>query len=645
MTYDGADAARHALDVITIGRSCVDLYGEQVGGRLEDMTSFAKYVGGSPTNAAIGAVRLGLRAGLLTRVGDDHMGRFIREQLEREGVDTAGVATDTARLTALVILGIRDPDRFPLIFYRENCADGALDEGDVDPAYLASAQAVLINGTHVSQPGLRRASVKAARLARAGGGRVVFDIDYRPVLWGLAPRDRGEDRFVADAGVTATLQAILPLVDLVVGTEEEIHILGGDTDTVAALRAIRRATPATIVVKRGPEGCAIVADAVPARLDEGLCVPGYPVEMFNALGAGDAFMAGFLRGWLRDEALTTAGAWGNACGAIVVSRHGCAPAMPGWEELHMFMTATDRPYRLRDDAALARRHHAVERGAPYDDLVVLAVDHRTHFDDLVMQLGEGSRPRVAQFKSLVLRATDRLAAGARGFGVLLDGCDGARALEAAADLPYWIGRPIEVPGSRPVSFENGVDPAVTLRDWPGRQVVKCLVYYRLDDPADLRRAQDRELVRLYEACRATRHELLLEVIVSAHGGVDHRTTADVLDHLYGIGVYPDWWKLEPSDDPAAWTAIGDVIRLRDPDCRGVLLLGLSAAPEVLLDRFAIAAACPVVKGFAVGRTIWHKVATDWLAGTIDEDDAVERIAANFEVLVDAWRRARAASAG
>ncbi len=116
------------LDLIAIGRSSVDLYGQQTGGRLEDMGSFAKYVGGSPTNTAIGASRLGLKAGLITRVGADHMGRFIREELQRDGVDVRGVISDSQRLTALVILGIRDRGTFPLIFYRENCADMALSE-------------------------------------------------------------------------------------------------------------------------------------------------------------------------------------------------------------------------------------------------------------------------------------------------------------------------------------------------------------------------------------------------------------------------------------------------------------------------------------------------------------------------------------
>src|ERR1700744_6398816 len=221
-----------SIALLAVGRSSVDLYGQQIGGRLEDMGSFAKYVGGSPTNTAVAAARLGLHAGLLTRVGADHMGRFIREQLLREGVDVHGVLEDTQRLTALVVLGIRDRESFPLIFYRENCADMALCEQDLDAGWVQSARAVLINGTHLATLGVFAASVGAARLVKAAGGRVVFDIDYGAGLWGLAPKDLGENRFVASDAVTRRLQAVLPLCDLVVGTEEEIRILGGALDTM-----------------------------------------------------------------------------------------------------------------------------------------------------------------------------------------------------------------------------------------------------------------------------------------------------------------------------------------------------------------------------------------------------------------------------
>ncbi|MEJ7925667.1 5-dehydro-2-deoxygluconokinase [Sphingobium sp. AN641] len=633
-------AAIKSLDIITLGRSSVDLYGEQVGGRLEDMGSFAKYVGGSPTNTAVGAARLGLRTGLITRVGADHMGRFIREELEREGVDVTGVVSDPDRLTALVILGIRDPDTFPLIFYRENCADMALCEADIDEAFVGSAGALLINGTHLSRPDVFAASVKAAKAVKAAGGRVVFDIDYRPVLWGLAGKDNGEDRFVADADVTAALQRVLPLCDLIVGTEEEVHILGGTTDTMAALGAIRAKSAALLVCKRGADGCVAFPDAIPGRLGDGVVGRGFAIEVFNVLGAGDAFMAGFLRGWLRGEPIETCCTYANACGAIVVSRHGCAPAEPSWQELQMFLAHDNWPLRLRDSAALEQAHWSTNRHPEYVDLTVLAIDHRSQFDELVATLGTGNLDHIPRFKELALRALERVARDHHGYGLLVDGRYGARALEAAADTPYWVGRPIELPGSRPLQFEGGREAATILADWPLDHVVKCLVFYHPDDDAALREAQDRQILHLFEACRQTRHELLLEVIASKHGPVATDTMARLVGHFYGLGVYPDWWKLEPAVEPAAWTAVEAVIHEHDPYCRGIVLLGLAATQDELLTSFAAAATSPMVKGFAVGRTIWAEPAANWLEGTIDDEGAVEAMAANFSILVDGWRAVR-----
>ena len=165
-------AQRPAIDVVCMGRAAVDLYGEQIGGRLEDMRSFASYLGGSPANTAVGVARLGLKPAMLTRVGDEHNGRFVRERLAAEGVDVTHVTTDPKRLTALVFLGIRDRETFPLVFYRDHCADMGLVADDVDPALIASARALLLSGTHLSQPGtLRRlpAGDRAGARRRAPG--------------------------------------------------------------------------------------------------------------------------------------------------------------------------------------------------------------------------------------------------------------------------------------------------------------------------------------------------------------------------------------------------------------------------------------------------------------------------------------------
>jgi 5-dehydro-2-deoxygluconokinase len=637
-----ADGDAHGLDLITLGRSSVDLYGEQVGGRLEDMGSFAKYVGGSPTNTAIGAARLGLRAALITRVGADHLGRFIREELEREGVDVRAVASDPKRLTALAILGIRDQEQFPLLFYRQDCADMALAAEDLDPTFIGSAKAMLISGTHLSTPLVFEASLRAARLARTAGRKVVFDIDYRPVLWGLTAPDRGENRFVADAAVTARLRQIAGLCDLIVGTEEEFQILGGQTDTLAALRAVRRDTAALLVCKRGSQGCVAFPGDIGAGFEGGVERSGFDIEVFNVLGAGDAFMSGFLRGWLRDEPLETCCDYANACGAIVVSRHGCAPAMATWPELARFLEVGSRTRRLREDRDLEHLHWATTRRPDYPELCVLAMDHRSQFEDLAAAAG-ADPVRIEAFKSLGLAAVRRVAGGDRGFGMLLDGRFGMRALERAGEDPYWIARPIEAPGSRPLAFEGGAEVAVTLREWPLRQVVKCLVQYHPDDEDDLRTRQQRQLTRLFDACRATRHEFLLEVIASRAGAIDAETVARAIAQIYALGVRPDWWKLEPSGDPRAWSAIERTVQAHDPLCRGVLVLGQAAGADAVAAAFKAAARFDIVKGFAVGRTIFEQPARLWLSGQIDDARTVDALASGFAALVDAWRGAKAAA--
>ena len=321
------------LDVITIGRASVDLYGQQIGSRLEDVSSFAKSVGGCPANIAIGSARLGLRSALLTRVGDEQMGRFIREQMQREGVATDGIVTDPERLTALAILAVQNDRTFPLLFYRENCADMALNDDDVDPAFIGSARAIVITGTHFSQPNTEAAQRKAMRLMREAGGKIVLDIDYRPNLWGLAGHAAGESRYIASAAVTAKMKSVLADCDLIVGTEEEVTIASGESDLLTALQAIRAVSAATIVLKRGPMGCIVYDGPITEDLEAGIVGEGFPIEVYNVLGAGDAFMSGFLRGWLGGETLATTATWANACGAFAVSRLLCSPESPTFEEL------------------------------------------------------------------------------------------------------------------------------------------------------------------------------------------------------------------------------------------------------------------------------------------------------------------------
>src|ERR1700730_14526855 len=173
-------APNRALDVICLGRFAVDFYAQQIGARLEDVTSFAKYLGGSSANTAFGCARLGLKAALISRIGDDGLGRFLVETIAREGCDVSHVSVDPSRLTGAVVLGIKDRDTFPLIFYREDCADMAVAEQDGAEDFLATAKALLITGTHFSTSHVHHVSTTALDRARRNDARTVLDIDYRP---------------------------------------------------------------------------------------------------------------------------------------------------------------------------------------------------------------------------------------------------------------------------------------------------------------------------------------------------------------------------------------------------------------------------------------------------------------------------------
>ena len=468
------------LDVITIGRSSVDLYGAQVGGRLEDMSSFQKYIGGSPTNIAAGAARLGLKSAVITRVGDEPMGRFIREQLIREGVDVRGVMIDPERLTALVILGIRDDAQFPLIFYRENCADMALSEDDIDPDFIKEASAVVATGTHLSNPKTEAAVLKALQLARKHGARTALDIDYRPNLWGLSGHDDGDNRFIASDQVSAKLQSTLSLFDVIVGTEEEFYIAGGSTDLMTALRAVREVSKAVLICKRGPIGAVAFEGAIPASLEEGMAGPGFSIEVFNVLGAGDGFMAGLLKGWLTDQDWETTLQYANACGALAVSRHGCAPAYPSWEELQFFLMRGIVTPALRKDTELEQVHWATNRRQDWPELRVFAFDHRAQLQAIAKEAG-ASDARIGRFKELCLKAALMVAEDQAGYGIICDERFGRQALYQAAGTSLWIGRPTETPGTRPLTLEIGLDYGSALAEWPVDHVVKVLCAYHPDD--------------------------------------------------------------------------------------------------------------------------------------------------------------------
>ena len=629
------------LDVICIGRIAVDFYGQQIGARLEDTTTFAKYLGGSSGNVAYGTAIQGLKSAMLARVGDEHNGRFLREELQRVGCNTEGLITDTQRLTGLVILGIKDEDTFPLIFYRDNCADMGLVPEDIDEDFIASARALAVTGTHLSHPNTRAAVLKALAIARKQGLRTALDIDYRPVLWGLTSLGDGETRFIESQKVTQQLQEVVHYFDLIVGTEEEFHIAGGSTDTLTALRNVRQTSQATLVCKRGPMGCVVFEGEIPQSWEETKLHSGVRVEVLNVLGAGDAFMSGLLRGWLNDEGWDQACRYANACGALVVSRHGCAPAMPTRQELDDYLSREQEVKRPDRDERLNHLHRVTTRKQQWPELCVFAFDHRRQLAEMAREAG-ADESGIPQLKLLLLRAAE-VAAKEAGLeqksGILADTTYGQKTLNAITGKGWWIGRPIELPGSRPLRLEHG-NIGSQLIDWPQEHVVKCLVFYHPHDSAALRKAQDEQVLDVWRGCNKSGHELLLEVILP-ESNPDRQESyyLEVLSHFYSLGIRPDWWKLPPLS-AGTWQAISGLIEQQDAHCRGILLLGLDAPEEKLKAGFAAAAQAPWVKGFAVGRTIFGQPSRLWLQGELNDEALIQQVKENYLRLITYWREAR-----
>ena len=421
----------------------------------------------------------------------------------------------------------------------------------------------------------------------------------------------------------------------IVGTEEEVHIAAGSEDTLTALKTIRSLSSATIVLKRGPMGCIAYPGAIPDDLEKGIVGKGFPIEVYNVLGAGDAFFSGFLRGWLRDEPLEMCATYANACGAFAVSRLLCSPEIPTWDELQYFLIHGSLYKALRKDEDINHVHWATTRRAQPEKLLALAIDHRMQLEAIADKAG-APYDRISDFKRLAIAAIGQVSKGEPGFGTLLDDTYGRDAMFDAAKLGLWVGRPLEQPGSRPLRFEFTQDVGARLVDWPVNHTIKCLAFYHPDDPVELKTEQAQKFRTLYEAARKVGRELLVEIIAGKNGPLKDDTVSRAIEELYALGIKPDWWKLEPQLTSTAWSNIENTIRAHDPYCRGIVLLGLDAPEEELAAAFALTAGHGAIKGFAVGRTIFSSVAESWLGQKIDDAEATLQMATRFGKLVDVW---------
>lgn len=305
-----------------MGRVSVDLYPEQLGVPLAKVSTFAKSLGGSATNVAVAASRLGRRASVITKVGDDGFGPYVREALSSFGVDPRFVGTDKKYRTPIVFCEIYPPDRFPLLFYREPTApDMTITAAELPRDAIRDAALFWTTGTGLSAQPSRDATLAALEAAR---GLRVHDLDHRPSLW---PAGEDPRRWAKEAVGRATI---------VVGNLDEVEMATGTREPEDAARTLLSFGPDVVIVKQGLDGAAAYTT------DSSVRAPGIPVEVLCGLGAGDAFGGAIAHGMLAKWDLGRTLAFANAAGAIVASRLACADAMPTVDEVDALLVSSKR---------------------------------------------------------------------------------------------------------------------------------------------------------------------------------------------------------------------------------------------------------------------------------------------------------------
>ncbi|MEE8059987.1 MAG: 5-dehydro-2-deoxygluconokinase [Pseudomonadales bacterium] len=625
------------IDVICMGRVAVDLYAEQIGSALADAQTFRKYLGGCAGNVAVGTARLGLRSAMLSCIGQDAMGTFVKQTLQNESVITDLLRATPDHLTGLVLLGVDPPEHFPLMFYRQNCADMQLQPSDCDEQFFQQSKALLATGTGFSTPDMRAASHHALDLAKTTHTAVILDIDYRPVLWGLTTLGDGECRYRLAEDVSHQYQQILPKCDLIVGTEEEILIAGGGDNFSQALANIHRLASAPVIVKSGAKGCRIYLK----DNREPFTAEPFQVTTLNVLGAGDAFMSGFLYGWLRNASWQTCMQYANACGAMVVSRHGCAPAMPNNEELDYFLQHFGSREKILQGREIARRHRRSTLGSAADrELFVLVFDHREQFRTSC-EVADQNHAVVKAFKQQIFYGfqlalqqdpQSRLA-------ILVDPDDGAAILASHIDKRVTVGVAIERTLSLPVRWLGDKSLYQEILQRPAPWFVKVLWQYHPELDEQIRRQQLLRLKELARVCDQLDRRLMVELTTPSEFTDLGSATSDAMMAAYQEAIYPFWWKIAGDLSATRWRTLANILEDNDPHSRMILLGGEQTEIASFGPLFTSAKASAKVSGFAVGRSIFWQPWQRFLNNEIELEEIPDIVAKDFLQCIRLWQEA------
>lgn len=614
-----------SLHLIALGQSHADFYGDQIGSSLKDMLSFKKYVGGLAARVAIGCARLGLHSALISSTGNDPMGQFLTETLTEEKVDISQMKRHSFA-TAISLKAIEHNHTSPL-FYQEKNPEISLLESDLNPDFIAKSQALFISTLNLCLENVKQATLNAVKIAREKQTKIILAIEH----------------FDSSCATTGhDLQNLLPLCDLILGDEKAYQQIMGMNDPYAALKQLQSQTKAILVLKHS-HGCWAFNQPIAPQWQANAHHFDFKIEKTFVIDGFDAFIAGFLRGWLQNHSLDSCCQFAAASFTLAHARQPHCNALPSEKEMALYLNEQPQgASQTLKTANFSHIHYASTRHYPQDQLLMFSFGYHSQWQ----KLGE----IFAASESTILQAKALLAEGLKM--VTLDNPHASIIIDDHLQpelLPFishyrWLARSVEAPQEIPLQFKADPDITRILLQWPKNHIVKISITYHPDDRYALRGQQEATLSLLYRACRATEHELLIEILPPGNSLITASTMAHIKQRFYQIGIYPDWWLIQTPRDQRSWDSIARMLEEQDPYCRGVLVSTPQAMMEQLIMPFKVAANQKWCKGFVLGRAIFQQSLEEWFAQKIPDQALIDFIANHFRNILHLWEESKESGA-
>ncbi len=606
------------FDIIVIGQSFVDFYGEQIGASLKDMLSFKKHVGGI-TAYAKGFARLGLNTALISSIAQDDLGQFIIETMQHEKVDISQVQMDSQNQSAIMFRATQNRLSFPLIHYKNQGAPILADEAFLSAAFIAKAQALLITSSSFETTNGQRIINAAIDAAQQRDTKIILALDY------------------IDDNNQSTLLKILPHCSLIVGYEQDFKYLIGEKEAYNALTQLRTLTNALFMLKNN-QGCFCFSQ-IPLDVESTPHHKGFGLDKNTPFTAKESFIISGVYAWLNGFSQEKCCEYAMAGLSLTQEREDHSDSLPSLDELTIYLSSQSQVVQTIRTPLFEHIHYATRRVSHQDELYTF--NFGTHQQWLKMaEAANVDEEVITQAKMLIATGIQKAAMDYPNVSILTDAFPENELLDALS-APHLLMRGLEVPGQVPLQFQGDTDVTHTLLHWPKHHAVKLTFVYHPDDRYALRQQQEAVLSHLYLATRRTGHELILDLAPSASSLITASTISHIMQRMYEIGIYPDWWQIVPPRDQRSFENMQRVITENDRFCKGVMLLGLQATNEQLQMMFNNAAKQDFCKGFVVDKSLFQVELNQWCAQMISNQALIDAVSRNFEKAIASWQQAKA----